>query len=136
MTNTNLTPSDNATPALARLAPQVMQQYSVNVNTEEKAVQLYTDVKSATLLADADCTVYLSYFNGANDYLDSQTPTAATEANATAAKRLFNLAADTPFTVLQEREFNRVHLITTGDHTLLIYPGYGQANGQPDIVYE
>jgi hypothetical protein len=133
MTDTNLTPQDNSIPALARLAPQVMTQYTLAVDTDEAAVQLYTDVKSATLLADGACTVYLSYFDGDNDYLDSQTATAATEASATAAKRLFNLESGTPFTVLQEREFNRVHLITTGNHSLLIYPGYGQANGLPDI---
>ena len=133
MADTNLTPQDNSIPALSRLAPQVMTQYTISVNNDEEAVQLYTDVKSATLLADGACTVYLSYFDGTNDYLDSQTATAATEASATAAKRLFNLEAGVPFTVLQEREFNRVHLITTGNHSLLIYPGYGQANGLPDI---
>lgn len=133
MTDTNITPQDNATPASNRFVPQVMRQVALNVNADTGAVQLKQDVKSAVVVADAACTCWVSYYDGTNDYLDSQTPTTATEAAATADDRLFTLAANTPFTIAQEREFNRVHLKTTGDHTLYIYPGNGIANGLPDI---
>ncbi len=133
MTDTNITPQDNATPAVNRTVPNVMRQVALSVNNDTAAVQLKQDIKTAVVVADHASTCWVSYYDGTNDYLDSMTATTATEAAATADDRLFTLAANVPFTIAQEREFNRVHFKTSGNHTLLIYPGYGLPNGLPDI---
>jgi hypothetical protein len=133
MTDTSITPQDNATPAVKRTVPNVMRQVELNVNNNTAAVQLKQDIKTAVVVADHASTCWVSYYDGANDQLDSLTPTEATEVNALADNRIFTLSANVPFTIAQEREFNRVHFKTSGNHKLLIYPGYGLPNGLPDI---
>ncbi len=125
MTDTTLTETDNSVPAADRFVPQVMREHTLTVNGDIDYEQLKHDVKSAVVLANAAATCWVSYYDGTNDYLDSQTPIAVSEASALADDRVFTLTANVPFTIAQEREFNRVHLKTTGNHTLKIYPGNG-----------
>jgi succinylarginine dihydrolase len=129
MSDTTLTQSDNSVPAADRFVPQVLRQLSLAANNNTVTKQLKHDVKSAVVVADHASTCWVSYYDGTNDRLDSQTATTPTEANALADDRVFTLSANEPFTIAQEREFNRVHFKSSGSHTLKIYPGNGAPNG-------
>lgn len=120
-------------PANTLFVPQVFRQLILNVNNDTGTIQLKQDVKSVVVVADHDSSCWVSYYDGTNDYLDAETPIVATEANAAADDRIATLDANEPFTIPQERLFNRVHFKTTGDHTLKIYPGNGRPNSHPPI---
>ena len=131
----NLTPGDNYLSAASRATPRVSRQFSVELTDDTPDfVQFGEDVKSAVIEADGeDLEFWPSYFDGTNDYLDSETPTEATYANAAADFRVKRCKDGRTFTEAQEAEFNRIHFVIqddAGTATGYAFPGGGKNNGR------
>lgn len=129
---TNLTQEDNYKAATTRLVAQVMREKSFSLTDATPSYkQLTEDVKSAKVkTSGAATTVWVSYYDGENDYLPGTT-TAPTKANAAADDRSFALADGESIDIVQELEFNRIHGEITGGSgsvTVKSWPGGGKGN--------
>jgi hypothetical protein len=128
----NISPGDNHIKSEDRLIPDVFREITVTLTDDDPGHEdLPEDVKSVTLLSDVDCKAWVSYYNGNDDldYLDDGTPIVATQVNAAADGRVVTLKEGQPFTIAQQKEFNRVHGIVadgSGTKTILCYPGRGK----------
>lgn len=127
----NLTPGDGHIKATDRFTPYHMTELELALEDDSPGHKdIGSDVKSALVVADKDCKVWVSYHNPAadTDYLSDSSTTAATQANAAAVNRVLSPKANKSFFISQEAEFNRIHAVVpdgSGATNLVIYPGRG-----------